>query len=325
MSFMDIMKNQKRGHEFNRKLEVKYERMLESPYFGRIDFIEDNEDYTEKCYIGLSNLINEDFDFLVYDWRAPISSMFYDYETDKVSYECPEGIISGEITGKRQYKISDGKIDYMFDSNLSIDDEMLQELLSKNSDDKMKDIVKTIQREQNQVTRNENYKNLIVQGFAGRGKTSVALHRIAYLLYKHRDKITPENIIVFSPNNIFNDYISNVLSQLGEDNMYQTTFNDYMHKELDYKFKKETSLEMMEYILGSKEKLTYEDRIKSIKFKTSVEFTNILKEYINYIETTGRDFQEIVVRGKLVISSKEIKNLFFNDYSNLPIKRRLKK
>ena len=153
----------------------------------------------------------------------------------------------------------------------------------------------------------------------------MALHRIAYLLYKHRDKITPENIIVFSPNNIFNDYISNVLSQLGEDNMYQTTFNDYMHKELDYKFKKETSLEMMEYILGSKEKLTYEDRIKSIKFKTSVEFTNILKEYINYIETTGRDFQEIVVRGKLVISSKEIKNLFFNDYSNLPIKRRLKK
>ncbi len=325
ISFMDIMKNQKRGHEFNQNLEAKYERMLKSPYFGRIDFIEENEDYTEKCYIGLSSLINEDFDFLVYDWRAPISSMFYDYETGKASYECPEGIISGEITGKRQYKISDGKIDYMFDSNLSIDDEMLQELLSKNSDDKMKAIVTTIQREQNQVIRNENYKNLIVQGAAGSGKTSVALHRIAYLLYKHRDKITSENIIVFSPNNIFNDYISNVLPQLGEDNMYQTTFNDYMHKELDYKFKKETSLEMMEYILGSKEKLTYEDRIKSIKFKTSVEFTNILKEYINYIETTGRDFQEIVVRGKLVISSQEIKNLFFNDYSNLSIKRRLKK
>lgn len=325
MSFMDTMKNQKRDHEFTQKLEEKYERMLESPYFGRIDFVEDNEDSAEKCYIGLSNLIDEDFDFLVYDWRAPISSMFYDYETGKASYECPEGTISGEITSKRQYKISNGKIEYMFDSNLSIDDEMLQELLSKNSDDKMKAIVTTIQREQNQIIRNENYKNLIVQGAAGSGKTSVALHRIAYLLYKHRDKITPENIIIFSPNNIFNDYISNVLPQLGEDNMYQTTFNDYMHEELGDKFKKEKSSEMMEYILDSKEKLTYKDRIKNIKFKTSVEFTNILKQYINYVETMDRDFEDIIIRGKLVISSQDIKKLFFDDYSNLPIKRRLKK
>ena len=325
ISFMDIMKSQKRDHEFTQKLEKKYERMLESPYFGRIDFIEDKEDTTEKCYIGLSNLINEDFDFLIYDWRAPISSMFYDFETGRASYECPEGIISGEITGKRQYKINGEKIQYMFDSNLSIDDEMLQELLSKNSDDKMKAIVTTIQREQNQVIRNENYKNLIVQGSAGSGKTSVALHRIAYLLYKHRDKITPENIIIFSPNNIFNDYISNVLPQLGEDNMYQTTFNDYMHKELGDEFKKETSSEMMEYILDSKDKLTYEDRIKSIKFKTSLEFTNILKEYISYVETMDRDFEDIIVRNKLVISADEIKKLFYNDFSELPIKRRLKK
>ena len=266
ISFMDILKNQKRDHEFTEKLEKKYEKMIESPYFGRIDFIEDKEEFSEKCYIGLSNLINEDFDFLVYDWRAPISSMFYDWEIGKASYECPEGTISGEITCKRQYKISNGKIEYMFDSNINIDDEMLQELLSKNSDDKMKAIVTTIQKEQNQVIRNENYKNLIVQGAAGSGKTSVALHRIAYLLYKHRDKITPENIIIFSPNNIFNDYISNVLPQLGEENMYQTTFNDYMHKELGDKFNKETSSEMMEYILGSKDKITYEDRVKNIKF-----------------------------------------------------------
>lgn len=325
MSFMDIMKNQKRSHEFTQKLEEKYERMLESPYFGRIDFVEDNESDTQKCYIGLSNLVDEDYDFLVYDWRAPISNMFYDYETGQASYECPEGTISGEITGKRQYKINNGKIDYMFDSNLSIDDEMLQELLSKNADDKMKGIVTTIQREQNQVIRNENYKNLIVQGSAGSGKTSVALHRIAYLLYKHRDKVTPQNIIIFSPNNIFNDYISNVLPQLGEDNMYQTTFKDYMHKELVHEFKKESPSEMMEYILSSNEKLTYQDRIKNIKFKTSVEFVEILKQYISYVETVGRSFKDIVVRGKLIISSEDIKNLFFTDYSNLPIKRRLEK
>lgn len=325
MSFMDIMKNQKRSHEFTQKLEAKYERMLESPYFGRINFVEENELDNQKCYIGLSNLVDEDYDFLIYDWRAPISSMFYDFETGQASYQCPEGVISGEITGKRQYKISNGKIEYMFDSNLSIDDEMLQELLSKNSDDKMKGIVTTIQREQNQVIRNENYKNLIVQGAAGSGKTSVALHRIAYLLYKHRDTITPQNIIIFSPNNIFNDYISNVLPQLGEDNMYQTTFKDYMHKELGDKFKKETSSEMMEYILDSNEKLIYQDRIKNIKFKTSVEFMNLLKQYINYVETMDRGFKDIVVRGKLIISSEDIQNLFFSDYSNLPIKRRLEK
>ena len=325
VSAMDTMKNQKRSHEFNKKLEEKYEKMLVSPYFGRIDFLEKNELDAEKCYIGLSNLTDEDFDFLVYDWRAPISSMFYDYEIGQASYECPQGVISGEITSKRQYKINNGKIEYMFDSNLSIDDEMLQELLSKSSDDKMKGIVTTIQKEQNQVIRNEDYKNLIVQGAAGSGKTSVALHRIAYLLYKHKDRITSQNIIIFSPNNIFNDYISNVLPQLGEENMYQTTFKDYMHKKLGNGFRKETPSEMMEYILDSNETLTYKDRIKNINFKTSVEFMNILKEYINHLETKERKFEDIIVRDKLIISSQEIQKLFLKDFSDRPIKKRLEK
>ncbi|MDI0267433.1 RNA polymerase recycling motor HelD [Clostridioides difficile] len=325
MSFMDVMKHQKRSHEFTKKLKDKYERMIESPYFGRIDFTEVCETESQKCYIGLSNLINDDYDFLVYDWRAPISSMFYDYEIGQASYECPEGIISGEITKKRQYKIKDGKIEYMFDSNLNIDDDVLQELLGKNSDEKMKTIVTSIQREQNQVIRNEKYKNLIVQGAAGSGKTSIALHRIAYLLYKHKDKITSENIMIFSPNNIFNDYISNVLPQLGEDNICQTTFKDYMHKELGDEFKKESPAEMMEYILNNNGKITYKDRIENIEFKTSLEFTNILKEYLNYLETDDRCFEDIIVRGELIISSKELQTLFSNDYSNLPIKKRLEK
>lgn len=325
MSFMDVMKHQKRSHEFTEKLKDKYEKMIESPYFGRIDFTEDNEVDTQNCYIGLSNLIDEAYDFLVYDWRAPISSMFYDYEIGQASYDCPEGLISGEITKKRQYKIKDGKIEYMFDSNLNIDDDVLQELLGKNSDEKMKTIVTTIQREQNQVIRNEDYKNLIVQGAAGSGKTSIALHRIAYLLYRHKDKITSKNIIIFSPNNIFNDYISNVLPQLGEDNICQTTFKDYMHQELGNDFKKESPSEMMEYIFDNNQKITYRDRIENIEFKTSSEFVDILKKYINHLETEDRCFEDIVVRGKLIISSKDLQDLFSNDYSNLPIKRRLEK
>ncbi len=325
MQFINTMKIQKRGHEFERKLVDKYENMISSPYFARMDFTEEGEEKAEKCYIGISNLINEDFDFLIYDWRAPISSMFYDYEIGSAYYKCPDGIINGKISMKRQYKISDGKIDYMFDSNLKIDDEVLQDILSKSSDNKMKAIVTTIQRDQNKAIRNEKYKNLIVQGPAGSGKTSVALHRIAYLLYKHRDIITAKNIVIFSPNNIFNDYISNVLPQLGEDNMLQTTFKEYMHKVLEDAEGKEDYCEMMENIFGDKSEQSYDIRIKSLKFKSSVEFVNLLKVYIEHLEKMDRDFRDITLRGETIISAVEIQELFYKDYESLPLKRKLEK
>lgn len=325
MQFINSTKMQKRSHEFTRKLEEKYEQMLSSPYFGRMDFIENNDDEVEKFYIGISNLINEDYDFLVYDWRAPVSSMFYEYEIGKAKYECPEGIINGKINLKRQYKINNGKVEYMFDSDINIEDDVLQEILGKSTDNKMKAIVTTIQREQNQVIRNEEYKNLIVQGPAGSGKTSVALHRIAYLLYKHREKIKPQKIVIFSPNDIFNDYISNVLPQLGEENMYQTTFKEYMNTSLGTEFKKEDYGQMMEYIFGHKDLYNYETRIKNIKFKSSLEFINILKEYLSYLEKKDRNFKDIMIKDKLIISSKEIKELFYKDYASLPLKRRLQK
>lgn len=319
------MKIQKRSHEFTKKLEEKYERMLLSPYFGRMDFIENGEEKAEKYYIGISNLINDNYDFLVYDWRAPVSSMFYDYEIGEANYKCPEGRVNGKLTLKRQYKINNGEIKYMFDSNLKIDDEVLQDILGKSTDSKMNAIVTTIQREQNKVIRNEEYKNLIVQGPAGSGKTSVALHRIAYLLYKHRDKISPQNIVIFSPNGIFNDYISNVLPQLGEDNMCQTTFKEYMHKALGNGLIKENYSEMMEYILVSKKDGVYEKRINNIKFKSSMEFMDILKAYVGYLEKMDRNFTDITFRGDLIISSKDIEELFFKDYVKLPLKRRLQK
>jgi DNA helicase-2/ATP-dependent DNA helicase PcrA len=325
MEFIDTMKIQKRRHEFSRKLQEKYERILCSPYFGRIDFQEDGEERAEKYYIGISNLVDDNYDVLIYDWRAPVSSMFYDYEIGEAEYKCLEGTIDGKLTLKRQYKISNGKIEYMFDSNLKIDDEILQDILSKSTDNKMKAIVTTIQREQNKVIRNEEYKNLIVQGPAGSGKTSVALHRIAYLLYRHRDKITPQNILIFSPNEIFNDYISNVLPQLGEDNMCQTTFKDYMHKALGSELIKENYCDMMEYILASQKDSMYQKRISNIKYKSSVEFIEVLKKYVNYIEKTDRNFKDISLRGKIIISSKDLQELFFKDYLQLPLKKRLQK
>ncbi|RMD04095.1 DEAD/DEAH box helicase [Clostridium autoethanogenum] len=325
MEFITTMKIQKKRHEFVRKLEEKYKKILLSPYFGRMDFLERGDEKTQKCYIGSFNLINDNFDFLVYDWRAPISSMYYDYEIGKANYICPEGKIHGEITLKRQYKINNGKIEYMFDSNLNIDDEILQGILSKSTDSKMKNIVTTIQREQNKVIRNEDYKNLIVQGPAGSGKTSIALHRIAYILYKHRDKIASKNIIIFSPNEIFNEYISNVLPQLGEDNMCQTTFKEYMQKVLESNFKKEDYSEMMENILAAKKEPMYPKRIMSIKYKSSMQFIDILKKYVDYTEKEDRNFKDIIVRGKLIISSEDLQELFFKDYIQLPLKRRLQK
>lgn len=325
MVFIDRMKYQKRNHEITRKLQDKYERILQSPYFGRIDFLEEGEEKAEKYYIGISNVITEDFDFLVYDWRAPASSMFYDYEIGKAGYKCPEGAINGEITLKRQYNITKGSLQYMFDSNVKIDDEILQEILGKSTDTKMKAIVTSIQREQNRVIRNEEYKNLIVQGPAGSGKTSIALHRIAYLLYKHREKITPQNILIFSPNQIFNDYISNVLPQLGEDNMLQTTFMDYMHKALGDDFVKEAYTELMEYILTAKKWNDYEIRIKNIKYKSSLGFVEVLKRYIIEVEKMDRGFMDIVFRDKLLVSSKELEELYQKDYVRLPLKKRLDK
>lgn len=325
MQSINTMKIQKRTHEFTRKLEQKYERVLLSPYFARMDFIEKGEERAEKCYIGISNLINDNFDFLIYDWRAPISSMFYDYEIGQAEFKCPEGIVEGELTLKRQYKINNGEIEYMFDSNLKIDDELLQDILSKSTDTKMKGIVTSIQREQNKVIRNEEYKNLIVQGPAGSGKTSVALHRIAYLLYKHRDKITPKNIVIFSPNDIFNEYISDVLPELGEDNMCQTTFKEYMHKALGGGLSKENYSEMMEYILASKKESDYQIRINNIKFKSSKEFIDILKRYVTFMEKEDTNFKNIKFRGDLIISSQDLEELFFKDYANLPRKRRLQK
>lgn len=203
--------NQARKYKRSTDIVGRLEKMLKSPYFGRIDFKEEGEEAAEKIYIGIYNLGKEDsMEILVYDWRAPISGMFYDYETGPSGYDCPVGRINGQMLLKRQYKIENERILYMFDSSLRINDEMLQEMLGKSTDNRMKTIVMSIQKEQNSVIRDDRNKVLVVQGPAGSGKTSIALHRAAFLLYKYRENIKSENILIFSPNHVFEDYISNV-------------------------------------------------------------------------------------------------------------------
>lgn len=323
--YLDELKRQEQRSEFYSRQVKKLEKMLISPYFGRIDFLEEGESNEEKIYIGISNLADDKkSEYLVYDWRAPISSMFYDFEIGGAEYRCPAGIIKGEVLLKRQYRISKGHMDYMFESSLKIDDEILQEILGKSADSRMKTIITTIQREQNRIIRDEKHKLLIVQGPAGSGKTSIALHRIAYILYRYRDSIGPENIVIFSPNQIFNDYISAVLPELGEENMYQTTFMEYAKESFKHLVLEDMN-EQMEYLMTSREKDGYKERIKSISYKTSEDFMRVLRNYVSYLENEGFEFSDIVYKDNVIISGMEMNQLLKSDYSYLPLLKRLEK
>ena len=206
---------------FNRLRQIKGK-----PYFASIVF-KDDEGTIFNIYMSLTYLKDSKTNNILYDWRSPICSLFYDYETGPCSYTAPGGTYSGELKRKRQYKIEDGKLVGVFDNSLNIDDEVLQEVLAQESSDKMRNVVNTIQQEQNKVIRNLEDNNIIVQGIAGSGKTTVALHRIAFLLYRLKN-LNSNNILIFSPNNVFTEYISEVLPSLGEHNTLQTTFSDYL-------------------------------------------------------------------------------------------------
>ena len=325
LQYINLMKQEEKSHQHTSEQVKKLERMLESPYFARIDFIYDEFDDKEKIYIGMSSLIDNDtMDILIYDWRAPISSMFYEYELGEASFNVDRKSIKGKVELKRQYKILKTKLVYMFDSSIKIDDEILQEILSKSADDKMKNIVISIQKEQNKIIRDEDTRVLIVQGAAGSGKTSIALHRIAYLLYRQKDEgLMSKNVAIFSPNQIFNDYISDVLPDLGEENVHQTTFYEYSRSCIIPEIKLESVHEQMDFMLSqNKDSHQYELRKLSIAYKSSMEFLEVLDNYLTLLNDHYEGFEDIKFNKNLVISKKELERLYNNDYKHFtPIKR----
>lgn len=255
---------------------TKMKKSLKTPYFGRVDFYTDPNDLT-KVYVGL-NGIQENLEFYVFDWRSPIGSLFYNYNIGHASYKAPVGDIQGEIKLKRQYKIEDGKLVRCFDSDINIDDEYLQEILAQSSGDKMKNIVTTIQQEQNEIIRNKKDKLLIVQGIAGSGKTSVALHRIAYLLYHEKD-LRSRNVLILSPNDVFSKYISNVLPELGEDNTMQSTFTTFSESYLNEFKEVESFTDFVERYYNNPDFDPETKRL--IEFKQSDELKFLLDSFIN--------------------------------------------
>lgn len=301
-------------------------RMKEAPYFGRIDFIEDGVSTEEQIYIGIATLSDDSGeDFLIYDWRAPISSVYYDYQPGDASYVTPGGVIEGKLVKKWQYLIRGGVLQSMFDTSLTIGDEILQQVLGKGTDKHMHSIVATIQQEQNRIIRHDQGKLLIVHGAAGSGKTSAALQRIAYLLYKYRDCLKADQIILFSPNTLFNSYVSNVLPELGEENMQQVTFQEYLNHRLSKNYQVENPYDQLEYVLTATDSPSYHSRVASIRFKASPLFFDAIESYRESLEISGMQFKDLIFRGKPIVSKEQIAERFYRKDTSLRFHNRLEK
>lgn len=293
--------------------------LASSPYFGRTDFKETDLADATAIYIGLHSLFDDQHNILIYDWRAPVSSMFYDCEVGPAEYVAPEGIISGNLLLKRQYKIDSGRMLYLLDSSLTINDEILRDALAQNTSDKMKQIVNSIQKEQNDIIRSEKAKVIMVQGPAGSGKTSIAMHRAAYLLYRHRDHINANNLLIFSPNEVFADYISNVLPELGEENIREATFDDYARSILGIKLPFESRAHQMEFILSGERDTAYAQRTASIAFKSSFTFLRIIRNYARHLRHSNLRFNDIKLNDATVMAGKIVQRLYWEFCSELPI------
>lgn len=326
-----------------------YKKMKDSPYFARVDFIFDGEEEAEECYIGIGNFSDAKGSVpLIFDWRAPISSLFYDFDTGRASYEAPAGMVEGEIVRKLQYKIKKGELLYAVESDIKIDDDILKQALSMNADARLKSIVSTIQREQNAIIRNEKDRVMIVQGSAGSGKTSVALHRIAYLLYRHRNELNASQVLILSPNDVFADYISHILPELGEENIREMTFDDYAAKELSGIAKIEGHYDFLEDVLGS-EDVTKDDkaiagasnrgntseaiaeagsiskgaaRAAKLSYRGSEEFAKEMNAFVMSLEYDLMNFTDIKYK-KLSKSADDIADLFYNKLPDQPLLKRM--
>lgn len=297
---------------FSVGIRDKIAKLKESPYFSRIDFREDSSEEAIAYYIGRFSFSYEN-ELLIFDWRAPIAGMFYDYEIGPAGFDAPQGRTEGILTRKRQFKIKDGKLEYALESSLNIQDSVLQQELSHTSDEKMKSIISTIQKEQNQIIRNEKSSTLIIQGVAGSGKTSIALHRIAFLIYHFKDRLSAKNITILSPNKVFGDYISNVLPELGEEPIFELSFADIAKVQLqgiiDFEADKDPT-EANDHAWAER-----------TRFKSTMNFVKEMDRYIAQMpnlvfEPTDYTYGRFTAKAETIWAR-------FDAYSKHPIKRRL--
>ena len=325
------LKMQVNANQENWKMRRRLKRMLDAPFFGSVEFVYDGEDEPEDFYIGIGNFARERGALpLIYDWRAPVSSLFYDYDKGEASYEAPGGRMDGEILSKWQYKIRGGKIIYEFESDVKIDDDILKQELGANSDTKLKNIVRTIQKEQNAIIRNTKDKILAIQGVAGSGKTSVALHRIAYLLYHDREHLNSSNILILSPGGVFADYISHILPELGEENIQEMSFDLFAYHELRRNTgNQENVIKMIaadcedKYHQIEREIAGVDDADqKRYEWKQSVEYVQAIEGFLIELEDRLVDFEDVEFKG-IRKSAGEIMEFFYEKYTGTPLLDRM--
>ncbi|HBM80890.1 MAG TPA: DNA helicase [Clostridiaceae bacterium] len=323
-SYIGLMVNTMLQDRIN--LRIKNLKMAgKRPYFARIDFKEDGKDVPERLYIGKMVLIrDEDQELIIVDWRAPVANLYYEARLGEAAYTCPDGKIKGRLSLKRQFSIDEGRLNEIFDIDITTNDEFLQTYLGANADNRLKDIVSTIQVEQNRIIRADMWKPLIVQGAAGSGKTTIALHRIAYLIYTYEKRFNPENFMIIAPNRLFLNYISGVLPELGVEKVKQTTFQDFAMELIGGKFKIRDSNEKLVLFVNGKDREYNEIIKKDSELKSSIVFKNILDDYLSIIEKDFIPHEDFKILQNVIFKYEEINRLFLVDYKHEPFMKRVK-
>ena len=327
----NAIKGRLREQDDYKRERLRYERMLDSPYFGRVDFCYEGEQDAETYYIGIGNLAKDRASNpYVCDWRAPVAGLFYDYDKGPAEFLAPAGIFYGEIKRKKQYKIKRGTIVYILENDQNIDDEILQQSLLEHADASLKSIVNTIQREQNRIIRDKEHRILAVQGCAGSGKTSVALHRIAYLLYHNRKNLSAAQVLILSPNSIFSDYISRILPELGEENIREMTFDDFAYHSLKEYGEAEDRYDEIEKRLHEGEPEYYftqrglKPATKEADEKQTKPYVEELNGFVLSLEWELMRFGDFSYR-KIAIKETELLKMFYETFADVPILSRMEK
>ena len=310
-----LMQKENRWQTATRDMET-LDKLDKNSYFARVDVQEDGNQ-TEKIYIGLASFTNPDHpdDYLIYDWRAPISSVYYDSGIGKMTYDAPMGKQTVDVSLKREIQIKDGIVENVLDTDEAVGDPVLLENLSHQSATKMKSIVATIQQEQNAIIRDTSSDLLFVQGVAGSGKTAAVLQRVAYLLYRYRGNLNPGQLILFSPNQLFNDYINQVLPELGEQNMVQMTYYQFMSRRVPH-LQVETLQERFEEALDPKQQ-------NVTTFKSSLVFYDLVNRYAKTLNQSHIQFKNIMFKGQVFISKEKIKEIYYSFNDNYTLRTRL--
>ncbi len=312
--------NQVNANTENRKMLERLKKMAGSPFFGSVEFQYDGEDTAEDFYIGIGNFAERTGGLpLIYDWRAPVSGLFYDYDKGEASYEAPGGMMEGEILSKWQYKIRNNKMIYEFESDVKIDDDILKQELGNNGDVQLKNIVSTIQKEQNAIIRNTKDKVLAIQGAAGSGKTSVALHRIAYLLYHDRERLKSSNVLILSPNSVFSDYISHVLPELGEEHIQEMSFDLFAYREL-----KDVVADCEDRYHHIENRMQHSDAEAEERYhwKQSQDFVGAVEAFLVLLEDDLMNFKTFEYRG-FAKTAEELVQLFYFKFTEHPLLSRM--